>query len=288
MTSPTPEDIRPDVYALVDDLLPVLVPGSKLDPEQHQVVITRSSDRARVDTASLLALCAEQPSTGWPRLVDSWLRAIDRQLAEAEAGIESVEQLRLQAVPTGQADTGMITRFNSAFDLRLLADQPGSSRPVNRSELERLGVGAEEAVRIALDRTISNVLTRLDVQTQELPGGSSVRVASADGVPYVSAGITSLSQLAGSDLPHGALVGVPRHSMMIIQPMLGRRDLSTVAILEGFVASMFDGASDGCTAQLFWFVNGDAHPLGTESSRDGKSTLVLSPALAPVADQLRD
>ncbi len=218
--------------------------------------------------------------------MESWLRAIDRQLAEAEVGIESVDQLRLQALPRGQADSGMTTSFNSAFDLRLLADQPGSSRLVRRSELERLGISAEEAVRIALDQTISNVLTRLDVQTQELPGGSVVRVASADSEPYVSAGITSLSQLAGSDLPHGALVGVPRHSMLMIQPMLGRRDLSTVAILEGFVGSMFDGAADACSRQLFWFVDGDAFPLGTESGPDGNPTLILSPALAPVADRL--
>ena len=286
MSSREPDAIRADVYALVEDLLPVLVPNSRLDPDEHEIVISHGSDRARVGTASLLALCAEQPSTAWPRAVESWLGAVDRQLAEAEVGLESVDQLRLQALPRGRADAGMTTVFNSAFDLRLLADQSASSRLVRRSELDGLGVSAEEAVRVALDQTIGNVLVRLDVQTQELPGGSQVRVASADGVPYVSAGITSLAQLAGSDLPHGALVGVPRHSMLMIQPMLSKRDLSTVAILEGFAGSMFNGAADGCTPQLYWFVNGDAHPLGTETGPDGRPTLVLSPALAPVADQL--
>lgn len=191
-------------------------------------------------------------------------------------------------MPSGQADAGMTVVFNSAFDLRLLADQTGSSRLIGQPDLDQLGISAEEAVRIALDQTISGVLIRLDVQTQELPGGSLVRVASGDGVPYVSAGITSLAQLAGGDLPNGALVGVPRHSMLIIQPMLSRRDLSTVGILEGFIASMFDTAADGCTRQLFWFVDGDAHPLGTEPGEDGNPILVLSPDLAPVADRLRD
>ncbi len=116
--------------------------------------------------------------------------------------------------------------------------------------------------------------------------GSLVRVASADGEPYVSAGITSLVQLAGTDLPHGALVGVPRHSMLVIQPMRSKRDLGTVKILESCVASMFREAPDGCTPRLFWFVDGDAHPLGTETGPDGSPTLLLSPALAPIADRL--
>lgn len=78
------------MYALVDDLLPVLVPGAQLDSAQHEVVVSRGSDRARVDTASLLALCGENPLTGWPSLVESWLGSIDRQLAEADAASNPV------------------------------------------------------------------------------------------------------------------------------------------------------------------------------------------------------
>ena len=183
MTSPVSGELRGNVYALLEDLLPVLVSGATLNAEQHEVVIVRGHDRARVDTASLVAACAEQPSPGWPRLVEGWLRDVDRQLGEAEAGLESTEQLRLQALPKGQADAGITTGFNSAFDLRLLADQSGSTRLVRRSELERLGISAEDAVGVALNQTISTVLVGLDVQTQEMPGGSKVRVASADGVP---------------------------------------------------------------------------------------------------------
>lgn len=286
MAVTTPNDVRSDVYALLDDLLPVLKPGAHLDRDQDCVVLPRAHDRIRVATDSLLGACAPEPSTRWPRTVESWLAGIDRQIAEADAGLESAGQLRLQALPRDTAEDGMTIPFNSAFDLRLLANQSDSTRLVRRSDLERLDIAPEEAVRIALDQTVSEVLVGLDIQSQQLPGNASVRVASEEGNPSVSAGIAIVSHLAGEDSPHGALVAVPRHSMIIVQPVRTRQDLSTVGILEGFARSMFDDAPDACSPLLYWFVDGDAHPIGTEPVAEGGPQLVLSPPLANAANRL--
>ena len=124
----------------------------------------------------------------------------------------------------------------------------------------------EGAVTAALNTTISEVLVRPDVRTHALPGGSEVRMASADGVPYVSAGITSVRQLAGVDSSYGTLVGVPRHSMIILQPVTSRLVLDGLGVRTGLAGSMYDRGADRCARDVYCFANGDAYPGDPVSS----------------------
>ncbi|GAB3916922.1 hypothetical protein GCM10027613_16310 [Microlunatus endophyticus] len=176
--------------------------------------------------------------------------------------------------------------MNSAFDLVAVEDRESSVQLLQQADLDAMGISAEGALRMALDQTISEVLVHLDVRPHPLPNGESVLLAGADGVPYVSAGVTSIPQLAGVDLPYGALFAVPRHSVILILPVRSWASLGAVPALADFVEAQYRGASDPCSAQIYWFTGDDAFPVGTEPDESGGDRLVLAPELQSLADRL--
>jgi len=203
--------------------------------------------------------------------------------------VQDASRLRMQAYPHGpETPPGLSSAFNSAFDLMAVADYDGTPGLLQQSDLDALQLDPEQALRTALDQTINEVLVHLDIEPHELPGGGSVLMAGADGVPYVSAGVTSISQLAGVELPYGALVAVPRHSMILILPVASRRTLAAVGVLAGFAEFASQDAPDPCSPGLFWFVDGDAFPIGSEPEPDDGRQLVIAPELEPVIKRLPD
>lgn len=74
--------------------------------------------------------------------------------------------------------------------------------------------------------------------------------------------------------------------MILILPVTSRESLSAVSILGGFVESMYRDAPDPCSAGLFWFVEGDAYRVGSDTGPDGTPLLVLAPELEAVAQGL--
>lgn len=196
-------------------------------------------------------------------------------------------RLRLQAVLSDvPRPPGMSVEFTSSFDLCLVEDRDGEVWPVQQADLDTLGLTADEAVTAALDATISEVLVRLDVRDHALPGGGSVRMASADGVPYVSAGVVTIAQLAGEDLPYGAFVGVPRQSALIICRVSTRASLDVLPVIARMVASLHDSAPDPCSRGVYWFVGGDAHLIEVEERPDQEPRLGLPAVLQDVVAAL--
>jgi len=200
---------------------------------------------------------------------------------------QAAGRLRIQAFPHGpQTPPGLSSGFNSAFDVMAVKDVDGTPGLLQPSDLDALGMDPETALRTALDQTISEVLVNLDVQPQQLPTGGEVLLASAEGVPYVSAGVTTIPQLAGVELPYGALVAVPRHSMIMILPVASRQTLTAVGVLSGFAEFAYQDAADGCSPGLYWFVDGDAFPIRSEPDADGGPQLVIAPELEDVVNRL--
>lgn len=285
MTSASPNEQPQEIHALVANLLPSVLPGAALDAENGEILVPLGTDRARVSTRSLQAGCQGQPPSSWSQIARQWLEQVRAQLEAAEAAPD-VRRLRAQAVPRGpEAPGGLSSHFNSAFDLVAVEDRDGSVRALQQADLDAMGISPEAALTTALDQTVSEVLVHLDVQPQPLPVGGSVLTASAEGMPYVSAGVTSIRQLAGVELPYGALFGVPRHSMILILPVSSWQSLATVGLLSGFVESMYQDAPDPCAAGLYWYADGDAFPIGVEDA-DGEQRLVLPPELQALADRL--
>lgn len=288
MTGPTSADHRSSVYAVLTDLLPVLRPGASLDETRDELLVPLDGARVRASTLTLLSACQSQPEHRWPELVEGWLRAVDREVVAASSGAAvDRSRLRLQAVPRGdEPPAGVSAGFNRAFDLLVLEDRAGASRRLLQADLDALGLSADEAVRAALDATVSEVLVRLDVRPYTLPGGGQLRMASADGVPYVSAGITSVRQLAGVDSPHGTLVGVPRHSMIVLQPVTSRAVLDGLPALTGLVGSMFDSGTDRCARDVYWFLGAEAYPVGVAPGPDGRPQITLPAEVASLVASL--
>lgn len=201
--------------------------------------------------------------------------------------MRDASRLRMQAYPHGpQTPPGLSSSFNSAFDLMAVADYDGTPGLLQQADLDALRMGPEDVLRTALDQTINEVLVNLEVVPHDLPGGGSVLMAGSDGVPYVSAGVTSIPQLAGVELPYGALVAVPRHSMILILPVANRQTLAAVDLLAGFAEFANNDAPDPCSPGLYWFVDGDAFPIGAEPGQDGQRQLVIAPQLEPVINRL--
>lgn len=288
MTGPTSPSHRGSVYAVLTDLLPVLSPGATLVEGSDELVVPLDGSRARVSTATLLSACEGQPEHRWPEVVETWLAAVGGQVraAASDAPVDPA-RLRLQAVPRGaEPVTGVAAAFNAAFDLLVVEDRSGSSRRLLQADLDALGLGADQAIQTALDATISEVLVRLDVRPHDLPGGGQIRMASMDGVPYVSAGITSVRQLAGADSPYGTLVGVPRHSMIVLQPVTSRTVLDGLPVLTSLVGSMYDSGTDRCARDVYWFVGAEAYPIGVDGGPDGRSQISLPAEVASVVASL--
>lgn len=197
------------------------------------------------------------------------------------------DRLRARAARRSpEGPSGLSSAFNSSFDIVAVLDGDDGPRQVQQADLDAMGIGPGEALELAVSQTVHQVLVGLRPQPHRLPTGESAVLAAADGVPYVSAGITSISQLAGRDLPYGALVAVPAHSAILILPVATRATLGNVGILAGFAASMHDDAADPCTPGLYWFVDGDAHPIGTEPGDDGSQRLVLAAPLQGAIERL--
>ena len=262
--------------------------GARLDGDQDQIVVPVGDASARVSTDTLLTACRNGPERRRGEIVEEWLGDIRRQLAEASSlGQVEPARLRLQAVPrSDQPPAGLSSSFNAAFDLLVVEDRDGFARRVQQADLDAVGLSANEAVSAALNATIATVLTRLDVRDHQLPGGTTVRLASADGVPYVSAGITSIRQLAGTDSPYGSLVGVPQHSALVILPVSTSKSLGVLPVLAGLVGSMYDGGTDPCSRGVYWFVGDEAYPLGVDTDTDGRQTIVIPPEVADIAASL--
>lgn len=281
-----------EVHALLGDLLPVLVPTATLDAEAGEVLLPVEGGRARISTRSLLTECAGKPQHAWPQLVETWLGQIGAGASALADGplVVDTSRLRLQAVPRGEAlPDGVSVGFGSAFDLLVVQDQDGWARRLQRADLDATALSADDAVRLALDETISQVLVGLDVREHALPGGAGlVRMASADGVPYVSAGITSIARLAGAELPFGALVGVPRHSALLILRVASRRSLDDVLVFSRLVASMYDNGADRCARGVYWFVGGDAHAVTVAEVPGAAPRVNLPPELSQVVAALPD
>ncbi|MCA1394634.1 hypothetical protein I6F20_37350, partial [Bradyrhizobium sp. IC3123] len=72
----------------------------------------------------------------------------------------------------------------------------------------------------------------------------------------------------------------------VLQPVTSRADLDTLPVLTSLVASMYDEGSDRCAREVYWFVNGDAYPIGVEAGTDGRPQISLPAEVASVLTTL--
>ncbi|GGR99943.1 hypothetical protein GCM10010169_50820 [Micromonospora fulviviridis] len=281
-----------NVRALVEDALPTRLPGARVAPDRDEIVVAVPGGRARVSLVPLLRSCVDQPRQAWPQLVADWVAAVRRELPDSvstDLGPVDVAQLRLRLTPAADAaatDSYLAMPFGTHFTAVVVVNRPGRLDLLTLAQAARLDREPAELVRIAVRQTVERELTTLDVRDHELPTGGSVRLLAADGNPFVTTALMSVKRFLPDGADHGALVAAPQYSAVLLHRVdQGLRD-GAVA-LHRLAGSMFEAAADPCSDQVFWWRDGEFHPVRVVPGESGGAVQVRLPeALAPVVARL--
>jgi hypothetical protein len=292
--------VAADVHELLAARLRALLPGAALDQSQGVIVLPlHDGEHARVPTASLLGSCATRPPEDWPALVDGWLREIagavlaaaDAAQEQAVAGSDQAglrERLRLRMVPKldeRSAEQLAVVPFGRYFDALLAVDHPDSMELLTRAQAAELGP-ADAVRQLAISNTVERELITFEVRDQPLRGAETVRTVAKEGSPYVSSALLAVQRLLADPAPYGALVAVPRYSLMLLHEVASDRALDFVATFHVMARSKYLGAPDPCTPHVFWWLQGDLYAVGVTPGRRGRQRVELDPELAPLIEDL--
>jgi hypothetical protein len=290
------DPVARDVQALVADLLPVLLPQATFEDDTIVIPLT-PGERARVVTRSLVEVCRDQPQHTWPRVVDSWLRQVQADAAQASAQAadtpadpnEIPERLRLRLVPRmseGLPDAVLTLAYDAHFDAVYVIDHTGRVDYLTKEQAARLGP-EEELRQVAINNTVQAELVTFDVRDHPVTQTESVRLVAKDGSLYVPTGLMVLHRYFVGQAPYGALVSVPRYSMMLIHEVASPAALDLIYVIYEMTQSMYESAEDRCTPQVFWWLSGTLHPIEVTPTDDPQRPRVnLPPELEPVVDRL--
>jgi hypothetical protein len=256
-----PAHVAADVHALIQDLLPVLVPGARFDADAAEVILPVGRSEPHAVTRTIVGRCAAAQRHQWPRLVEEWLRDMSEQAAIAIGEIELLgdvrKLLRLRIVPkTSEAtrEAFVVTDFGPFFDAMVVIDHPEYGGPLtqeraSRLELSRLG-------DLAIGNTERTEMVGLTVSERPLTLTESVRLVTKPGSRYVSVALTDLARYLPRRCPYGALVGVPDHNKVLLYPVASTAALDVLPVFADVVAEMHDTGSDPCSRGVFWWVEG--------------------------------
>ncbi|MET7751304.1 hypothetical protein [Micromonospora sp. NPDC005367] len=125
-------------------------------------------------------------------------------------------------------------------------------------------------------RAIAN-MRRDDVVVEPYDQGeySPLYVIADQGVSGV-AQLVRLNELLGDDLPHGAIIGVPREHQIIAVPIRKARDLATIEPVLRLVHNVGSDALDRVSLDVHWFHQGRLHPLRAEM-KNGQLEQIFPP-----------
>jgi hypothetical protein len=271
-----------DVHALVADLLPVLAPQAQLDLERQVVIIPVSaSERARVSTDSLLRACTGRPQHTWPQLVESWLREVTDQAAQAATATpdDLRDRLRLRIVPRLDqqlAASLVVLPYGKYFDAMLVADHPDRVESLTKEHAARLGP-EQEIRQIAMVNTVNRELKTLDIRDHQVTATESVRVLAKDRSPYVSSALLAVQRFLSGPVQYGAFVSVPRFSMVLVYEVASEAALDFAVAFAEMTNSMNAGIPDPFGPEIYWWLEGDFFPLHIEKSTEGERRQVHLP-----------
>lgn len=281
-----------DVHALVQDLLPVLVPTASFDPSGEVSVALTGDDRLRFSTRSLVDWCREHPHTQWPQAVDQWLRQMQQQAVTSPTprSLEGLgPQLRARMVPRMEPELApaVVHRsFTEELDLCLTVDYPALMMRVTTAMLSD---GDDQAALLtqAITNTVTHELTGLDDQVHAVGPLDRVRLLAADDNSYVATGLMIVHHLEPAPLPYGALVAAPSGSTLLIYRVETERAVGFSVVFRQMVASLFRDAPDPLSTAVYWWLEGVLHRIDFEPTDDpSRPTVLLSPALEAIVARL--
>ncbi|MFI6262426.1 hypothetical protein [Micromonospora sp. NPDC051006] len=292
MASSQNVDLMGNVRALAEDALPILMPGARVAPDTDEVIIAVPGGRARVSLVPLLRLCLDQPRQMWPDLLADWVAGIRRQLPARvtpdELGPADVGQLRLRLTPaaaTAEANSYLAMPFGEHFTAAVVINRSDRLEMLTIAQAGQLGREPVELIRLAVRQTVQHELAALDIRDHAMPGGGSVRLLAADGNPFVTTALMSLKRFLPDAAEYGALVAAPRYSAVLLHRVDAPVNDSAVA-LQRLAMSMFTAADDRCSDEIFWWHDGEFHPVRIVAGEAGTVQVRVPEALAAVVERL--
>ncbi|MQY06646.1 hypothetical protein [Actinomadura macrotermitis] len=251
-----PLDVAGDVHALVRDLLPVLAPTAWFDGGTSEVVLPVGRSEARASTWTVLERCARAEPAEWPGLVAEWVREVgDRAflaVGEMELFGDVRELLRLRIVPKlapRDREGLVVVPAGDHFDAMVMIEHPRYGGPLTRARAGLLGL---RKLGYVMTNTHDRELADVQVRDQPLLPGRDVRVVTKPGSRYVSALLSEVDQFLPVPNEHGALVGVPCHSTLLLYPITSADVRTVLPVFAEVVAEMHAGAEDPCARGVYW------------------------------------
>jgi hypothetical protein len=92
----------------------------------------------------------------------------------------------------------------------------------------------------------------VSVHDQPLLPGRNVRVVAKPGSRYVSALLSEVDQFLPVPNEHGALVGVPCHSTLLLYPITSTAVREVLPVFADVVREMHAAADDPCAPGVYW------------------------------------
>ncbi|MFC9969944.1 hypothetical protein ACIBF1_43500 [Spirillospora sp. NPDC050679] len=275
-----PLEAASDVHALIRDLLPVVAPAAWFDDGTSEVVLPLGRSEARASTWTVLERCARAEPPAWPRLVDDWVREVGdrafRAVGEMELFGDVRELLRLRIVPKlapRDREGLVVVPAGDHFDAMVMIEHPRYGGPLTKARAGLLGL---HKLGYVMTNTHDRELADVQVRDQPLLPGRDVRVVTKPGSRYVSALLSEVGRFlpppgdpAGE---HGALVGVPCHSTLLLYPITSRAVREVLPVFADVVAEMHAAAEDPCAYGVYWS-HGERRltPLRPETALHGSS-----------------
>ena len=276
-----PADVAADIHALIQDLLPVLVPDARFDADLAEVVLPVGQAEPRAVTTTIVGRCTRFPQHEWPGLVEEWLRTISDQATLAIGEIELLGNvnrlLRLRIVPKTSERTRegfVVTAFGPFFDAMVVIEHPRYGGPLTKERAARLYL-SRLGTR-AIDNTQKYELVGVTVTERPLTMTESVRLVTKPGSRYVSVALTDLTGYLPRWCPFGALVGVPDHNKVLLYPVTSTAVFDVLPVFADVVAEMHDDGADRCSREIFWWFDGHLLPVRERGTPPAELRKVVS------------
>ena len=155
----------------------------------------------------------------------------------------------------------------------IVVDLPKSVRTVSRSEAAEWGVSRDELFELGR----RNLAKRTSVQMHAVEIQAGIELLAFMGDAYYAAShVLMLEQHVPGDLPHGALVGIPRRDVMLVHPI---RNIGAADAISSMLQATLHWHAEGpgsLSPLLYWYRAGEFVTL-TYTIKD--NTLDFTPPL---------
>lgn len=242
---------------------------------------------------NLMQVCLQADARKWKRLVQSHFDSILNASDEVNALTidmsrfgEVANLLRARLYPenirTHYAE--LVTRAGPEGTLEVLAlDLPTTVRTVARSEAEAWGFDFDELFEIGRQNLKNAGL--LARRTIAINHSVPLTLYSGDAF-YGASHALILDEYLPDDLPHGALVGIPKRDVMLVHHIRNAGVFDAIPAMIQVIINMHRDGPGSISPNLYWFYQDEIVCLPAKISK-GELNFAPPQAFSDVLDEMR-